>query len=142
MTRDKTIYRMHIIIRENMKSENRITEQLLEEKDFLKVKTNEMEKSKAESKQVVEKFKKFFEYCLLGKSIVGIDWSLQINKSFSGIFCYTIEGLETKKLQEINHLDNIKLSTGFLQSLFNGKTKKTELKNRYMRKNRDVIGQM
>lgn len=86
-----------------------------------------------------EKFRSIFENSPIGKSITGIDGSLEVNESFCDIVGYSVQELKTKKWQEITHPDDISQSTNVTQELLDGIKDKIQFEKRYIHKNGSIV---
>ena len=102
---------------------------------------NITERKKAENalRDSEAKFRHIWENTPLGKSMTGIDGSLQMNKAFCDMLGYSEDVLLNKKWQEITHPDDIKESTQIVNSLMQGITKSARYEKRYIHKNGNVI---
>jgi PAS domain S-box-containing protein len=86
-----------------------------------------------------ERFKIIFENSPVGKSITGIDGSLEVNKAFCDILGYNEEELKNKNWKEITHPDDIKESQEVVDSLINGGKKNLRYEKRYIHKNGSIV---
>jgi PAS domain S-box-containing protein len=86
-----------------------------------------------------KKFRSVFENSPLGKSMTGIDGSLQVNRSFCDILGYSEEELKTKNWQEITHADDIRESADIVQSLIDGQKNTARYEKRYVHKNGSIV---
>jgi PAS domain S-box-containing protein len=86
-----------------------------------------------------KKFRSVFENSPLGKSMTGIDGSLQVNRSFCDILGYSEEELKTKNWQEITHADDIRESADIVQSLIDGQKNTARYEKRYIHKNGSIV---
>lgn len=85
------------------------------------------------------RFRNFFEHSPVGKSITGIDGSMQVNPAFCRMLGYTREELATKKFTEITHPDDLALSNEYRQKMANGEIPEAEFEKRYLHKNGNVV---
>ncbi len=85
------------------------------------------------------KFRSVFENSPLGKSMTGIDGSLNMNKRFCEILGYSDEELRKKAWQEITYPDDIQESTDIIQSLIDGKRTHAHYEKRYLHKNGQIV---
>ncbi len=99
---------------------------------LVKEKINDIEQSE-------EKFRSVFENSPIGKSITGIDGSLEVNQSFCDILGYSEPELKRIKWQEITDPDDISINTSIVQELLDGKKDKTQFEKRYIHKNGSII---
>jgi PAS domain S-box-containing protein len=81
------------------------------------------------------KFRNIFENSPLGKSLTGVNGSLNVNKAFCDILGYSEKELKTKKWQELTHPDDIQESIDIVQSLIKGEKTNARYEKRYIHKN-------
>ena len=86
-----------------------------------------------------EKFRVVFEYSPVGKSITGLDGSLQTNKAFSDMLGYSEEEFQSIKWKEITHPDDIAESNEIIDSLIKGEYLTRSYEKRYLHKNGSII---
>lgn len=90
-------------------------------------------------KESEEKFRSVFQNSPIGKSITGIDGSLEVNKSFCDILGYSVQELKSKKWQEITHPDDISKSTDVTQELLGGIKDRMQFEKRYIHKDGNIV---
>ncbi|MHB9040601.1 MAG: PAS domain S-box protein [Melioribacteraceae bacterium] len=100
--------------------------------------TGERAKQKAILKSE-EEFRNFFENSPLGKSIIGIDGSVKVNKSFCEMLGYSKDELLNKKWEELTHRDDNQKSKDVETSLLNGEEANARFEKRYIHKNGNEI---
>lgn len=122
------------------------TEKLLYKRKELNAKISDLENFKKSAKQVEtdlnkseEKYRGIFESSPLGKSITGVDGTLQINQAFCDMLGYSPEQLYLKHWKEITHPDDVEESQNLVQSLLEGKFERTQFEKRYIHKNGNII---
>jgi PAS domain S-box-containing protein len=86
-----------------------------------------------------EKFRSVFENSPLGKTMIGVDGSLKVNKSFCDILGYSEEELKLLKWQEITHPDDIQESARIVQSLIDGEHSSARVEKRYLHKDGRIV---
>ena len=84
-------------------------------------------------------FRNLFENSTVGKSMTGIDGSLNVNKAFCDIVGYSKVELETKKWMDITLPEDIGSTTEIIQSLLEGKIARTRFEKRFIHKNGNVV---
>ncbi len=86
-----------------------------------------------------QKFRSFFENTVIGKSITGLDGSLQINDAFAEMLGYTREELLNKNWKEITHPADISVSEHGIKDMLDGKIESVRIDKRYYHKNGNVV---
>ena len=99
----------------------------------------EQKKAQENLKESEEKFRNFFEYSPVGKSMTGIDGYLRVNKSFSNIVGYSEAELQGMKWQDLTHPEDIDLSNEYTQLLLEGKMSQVRFEKRYLHKNGNLV---
>jgi len=84
-------------------------------------------------------FRIFFENSPVGKSITGIDGSLQINKTFCDIVGYTEEELKTTKWLEITYPEDLPGKKELFKSVLDGLTTGARFETRFVHKNGSIV---
>lgn len=92
-----------------------------------------------DSREQAERFISVFENSPLGKSITGVDGSLQVNKRFCSILGYESKDLLCKKWKEITHPDDVEESTRIIQSLIAGEHDAARFEKRYLHRDGHVV---
>ena len=90
-------------------------------------------------KESEEKFRNFFEYSPIGKSITGMDGTVQLNRSFCNMLGYTEEELKSAKWQELTHPDDIQQTAAIMQSLVEREIFRAHFEKRYLHKNGHIV---
>lgn len=85
------------------------------------------------------KFRNIFENSPLGKSLTGMDGSLNVNKAFCDIVGYSTDELCAKDWKEITHPDDIQESLNVIQSLIDGKRRRAQYEKRYIHKDGHIV---
>lgn len=85
------------------------------------------------------RFRNFFEHSPVGKSITGIDGSMQVNPAFCQMLGYTQEELAMKKFAEITHPDDLDLSNDYIRRMVAGEITEAEFEKRYIQKSGNVV---
>ena len=96
-------------------------------------------KSENALKESEDKFRNMFEHLPVGKSMTGIDGTLDVNNAFCEMLGYSEEELKLKKWQEISHPDEIQQTKDIIQSLLDGKSSSARFEKRYIHKNGSVV---
>jgi PAS domain S-box-containing protein len=86
-----------------------------------------------------DKFRIFFENSPLGKSITGLDGSLQVNKAFCAMLGYSERELRGKKWQELTPAEEISGIEALLKPLFTGERTSMQFETRFIRKDGVII---
>ncbi len=86
-----------------------------------------------------EKFKNFFDYSIIGKSITLPSGEMQTNKAFRGILGYSRDELSNLKWQEITHPDDVEFSKKTVDSIRSGEKDSEKFIKRYIHKNGSVV---
>ncbi len=86
-----------------------------------------------------EKFRNFFENSPVGKSITGIDGSINVNRAFYDMLGYSGEELLARRWSEVTHPDDVQASNDILKSLLEGKQKHVFYKKRFIHKNGNIV---
>jgi PAS domain S-box-containing protein len=104
--------------------------------------TEEIEKRILGEKLIREselKFRNLFEHSPVGKSMTGVDGTLNVNKSFCKILGYSTDELKAKHWMEISHPDDIELTNDIVKSLLERKIDSVRFEKRYLHKNGSTI---
>jgi PAS domain S-box-containing protein len=99
----------------------------------------ERKRSELALKESEEKFRNLFEHSPVGKSMTGVDGSLNVNKAFCKILGYSESELKAKHWKEISHPDDIPLAEEMVKSLLEGKTASVRFEKRYLHKNGSIV---
>ncbi|MBU0490077.1 MAG: PAS domain S-box protein [Bacteroidetes bacterium] len=94
------------------------------------------------SKKLLEsedKFRNFFEYSVIGKSMTTFDGKLETNNAFCQIVGYTEQELSQLKWQEITYPDDIENDQMIINSLISGENANARWIKRYIHKNGNVV---
>jgi PAS domain S-box-containing protein len=102
--------------------------------DITSRKQNEEALRKSENK-----FRILFEHSPIGKSITSIDGTIQLNKAFCELLGYTEAELEGKKIINITHPDDMKVTNECINHMLDGKAASAHFEKRYLHKSGDVI---
>lgn len=98
-----------------------------------------LRRAEANVRESEEKFRTIFENSVTGKSITGIDGSMQVNKSFCRMVGYSPEELKSTPWKEITHPDDIRESEEIVASLVRGDRTEARFEKRYLRKDGMVV---
>jgi PAS domain S-box-containing protein len=82
-----------------------------------------------------EKFKNFFEYSNVGKSITLLSGGMSANQALCDLVGYTQAEFQNKKWQEITHPDDIELTQKIIDELISGEQNSARFNKRYIHKN-------
>lgn len=85
------------------------------------------------------KFRIFFENSPIGKSMTGIDGSMNVNQSFCNMVGYSEEELRVKSWMDITHPDEIQETTDLSQSLLRGEISQARFEKRYIHKDGSIV---
>jgi PAS domain S-box-containing protein len=85
------------------------------------------------------KFRGIFENSPLGKSITGLDGSMDVNEAFCKMLGYTHEEMLSLKWQEITHRDDVMVGEKVMADLMNGMVREARYEKRYMHKNGNTV---
>lgn len=99
------------------------------------------EKKQAEEalRKSEKKFRNLFDKSPHGKSMTGLDGSLDVNQSFCDLLGYTAQELQSLRWHTITHPDDIEKDAEEAGMLLNGKKDLTRLEKRFIHKNGSVI---
>jgi len=86
-----------------------------------------------------EKFKLYFQNSPLGKSITGLDGSIQVNRAFCNILGYSEKELKQIKWSDLTHPDDVAHSNRAVEALLSGKEESMNFEKRYIHKNGEII---
>ncbi|MBK7628141.1 MAG: PAS domain S-box protein [Bacteroidales bacterium] len=86
-----------------------------------------------------EKFRNLFEHSPVGKSMTGIDGTINVNKSFCKILGYTEDELRSKNWKEISYPDDIPRTEEIVETLISGKAEWARWDKRYLHKSGKII---
>jgi len=86
-----------------------------------------------------ETFRNYFENSPLGKSITGVDGTLNVNKAFCQMLGYSKEELLHINWKEITHPDDLQLSENVTKSLIDGEKEIVWFEKRFIHKNGDIV---
>ncbi len=99
----------------------------------------EQKQAREDLQKSEKKFRNLFDKSPLGKSMTGIDGSLDVNQSFCDLLGYTAEELRSGTWHNITHPDDIKKSEEEAGMLLNGKKDRTSFEKRFIHKNGSII---
>lgn len=102
--------------------------------DITSRKQNEEALRKSENK-----FRILFEHSPIGKSITGIDGTIQLNRAFCEMLGYSEAELNGKKLHNITHPDDMEITTRYVNLMLSGKAATARFEKRYVHKSGKVI---
>lgn len=99
------------------------------------------ERKKAEEKLKIsdEKFRNFFEFSNVGKSITSIDGTISTNKAYRDMLGYTTKELDNIPWQKITHPDDIENDNRIIKLLLSREISSARWEKRYIHKNGKVI---
>ena len=100
---------------------------------------SERKQAEKSLEQSEDKFRSFFEFSPLGKSIADIDGTVHVNSAFAEMLGYSVEELESINWRELTHPEDIKKTEDFLEPIVSGKTMKGIIEKRYLHKNGKVL---
>ena len=86
-----------------------------------------------------DKFRKFFEHSLVGKSITSLDGRLSVNKTFCEIVGYTEEELNDRHWSQITHPDDIELNNHYLSFILNKEQDSVQFEKRCIHKTGKIV---
>ncbi len=86
-----------------------------------------------------KKFRHLFDKSPLGKSMTGIDGSLDVNQSFCDMVGYTAQELQSCDWRSITHPDDIEVSDNQASMLINGRDDRTRFEKRFIHKNGRIV---
>jgi len=86
-----------------------------------------------------DKFKYFFEYSAIGKSITLLSDGMNANQALCDLLGYTQAELKSKKWQEITHPDDIELTQKEIDQLISGEQNSVRFNKRFIHKNGHVV---
>ncbi len=90
-------------------------------------------------RQSEDKFKHFFEYSSVGKSITLPTGEISVNMAFCNMLGYSLPELENRKWQEITHSDDIDLTQREVDNLLSGKKDSARFIKRFIHKDGSVV---
>jgi len=99
----------------------------------------EQKQAKEALQKSEKKFRNLFDKSPQGKSMTGIDGSLDVNQSFCNMLGYTVQELQSGNWRTITHPDDIKKSDSEAGMLLNGKKDRTRFEKRFIHKNGSII---
>ncbi len=100
---------------------------------------NELLIAKTIAEENEQRFRNLFEHSPIGKSMTGIDGSINVNNSFCKILGYSADELKSKNWKEITYNEDIKPTEEVIESLNLGKADIVRFEKRYIHKNGDII---
>ncbi len=86
-----------------------------------------------------EKFRNIFDNSSIGKSIISIDGSIEVNQALSEMLGYTKEELSGHKWQEFTHPDDVELIQEHLEQLLSGEKTSVRFIKRYIKKDGSTL---
>ncbi len=98
-----------------------------------------LETSNAQLAHSEDKFRLFFENSPLGKSITGLDGSLNVNRAFCAMLGYSEEELRHKKWRQITPAEDIEKTEAIVSSLTAGERLAAQFEKRYIRKDGGIL---
>jgi PAS domain S-box-containing protein len=110
-------------------------------KHVLSITRNITERKDAENKvlESEEKFRHFFEYSVVGKSITGFNGRLKVNKAFCDIVGYSEDELNQLSWQAITYPEDIDFKQKEIEKLLNGIKKSSTFESRFIHKNGSIV---
>lgn len=81
-----------------------------------------------------DKFKYFFEYSSIGKSLTLPSGETRVNEAFCKMLGYSPEELQGKTWQELTHPDDVDLSQREIEKLLSGEVNAIRFNKRYLKK--------
>jgi PAS domain S-box-containing protein len=96
----------------------------------------------AANKAILEneiKFRNLFERSPIGKSMTGIDGSLNVNQAFCDMLGYTKAEMQTMKWMEISPAEDAEKSHNVVQLLLKGEIENAHFEKRYFHKNGQTL---
>jgi PAS domain S-box-containing protein len=99
----------------------------------------EQKKAEEAMQKSEKKFRNLFDKSPLGKSMTGIDGSLDVNQSFCDMLGYSVQELQSVSWRTITHPDDIKISDTEVGMLLNGKKERTRFEKRFIHKNGSIV---
>lgn len=102
-------------------------------------KTQELTIQNKARQESEEKFKYIFDNSLIGKSITLPSGRLQVNKAMSAMLGYSESELNSKKWQEITHLDDIEFIEKKTAEVISGKIDSMHINKRYIKKDGSIL---
>jgi PAS domain S-box-containing protein len=85
------------------------------------------------------KFRNLFENSPVGKSLTGIDGSMQVNRAFCDLVGYSQEELQTRKWIDISFPEDVPFTNEYVRSLLEGTISVARFEKRYIHKCGDVV---
>ena len=86
-----------------------------------------------------EKFRNLFEHSPVGKSMTGVDGSLNVNKAFCDILGYSSDELKSKNWKDISHPGDIPMTEKLVKELISGKRDFARFEKRYIHENGSTV---
>lgn len=99
----------------------------------------EQVKAETDLKESELRFRNIFEHSSVGKSMTGIDGTLQVNRAFIEMLGYNEEELKGKNWTEVSHPDDLQKTNQLIDDLLEGKIQKARFEKRYIHKKGNVV---
>jgi len=90
-------------------------------------------------KENEQKFRNLFENSPVGKSMTGIDGTINVNRAFCSIVGYSEKELQEIKWMDVTHPDDISLTKDAMQLLLDGKQMVARFEKRFIHKDGKVV---
>jgi PAS domain S-box-containing protein len=100
-----------------------------------------MERKKAEEeiRTSEEKFRLFFENSPVGKSITGLNGTINVNKAFCDMLGYSESALKNTNWKDVTHPDDIQETADIMKAFLEGKRDAVRYEKRYIHKNGNIV---
>jgi PAS domain S-box-containing protein len=99
----------------------------------------EQKQAEEDLRKSEKKFRNLFDKSPLGKSITGLDGTIDVNQSFCDMLGYSKQELQSVNWRTITHPDDIKLSDKKISPLLNGTQDRTRFEKRFIHKNGNIV---
>jgi PAS domain S-box-containing protein len=86
-----------------------------------------------------KQFREVFDNSPLGKSMTGVDGSLNLNKRFCEILGYSAEEIQNTNWKDITHPDDVQESARIVNSIIEGKISHANFEKRYIHKDGHIV---
>jgi PAS domain S-box-containing protein len=86
-----------------------------------------------------EKFKKFFEFASVGKSLTSLDGTVNVNKAFCKLLGYTKKEMKNINWRKLTYSDDILKNEEITNSILNGDKRSARWEKRYIKKNGEIV---
>jgi two-component system sensor histidine kinase/response regulator len=90
-------------------------------------------------RQSEDKFKYFFDYSAVGKSLTMPTGEIEVNLAFCEMLGYSLSEFKNKKWQEITHPEDIELTQREIDQLLSGKLDATRFIKRFIHKDGTIV---